>query len=168
MKKINGPDLILALTAAIKSRNHISRFRGSCCQVNWTFQSSDPRFSDEASCRASPGGARSLPRVHTNGWSRSCRDFATAAVPMHTTSRTLISRWPISRCLSGLLFLLLRLISLAASADLMAVGDPAPNLTALTAFDHSLLSIIHLSELVFCLPVIFTVAINDKHSLSVH
>jgi hypothetical protein len=107
MKKINGPDLILALTAAIKSRNRISRFRGSCCQVNWTFQSPDPRFSDEASCRASPGGARSLPRVHTNGRSRSRRDFATAAVPMHTTSRTPISRW---------------LISLAASADLTAVG----------------------------------------------
>jgi hypothetical protein len=32
---------------------------------------------------------------------------------------------------SGLLFLLPRLISLAASADLTAVGDPAPNLTAL-------------------------------------
>jgi hypothetical protein len=67
--------------------------------------------------------------------------------------------------MTGLLFFLLRLISLAASADLTAVGDPTPNLTALAAFDHSLLSIIHLSELVFCFPVIFTVAINDKHSL---
>jgi hypothetical protein len=56
----------------------------------------------------------------------------------------------------------------ATSADLTTVGDPAPNLTALAAFDYSLLSIIHLSELVFCLPVIFTVAINDKHSLSVN
>jgi hypothetical protein len=50
MKKINGPDLILALTAAIKSRNHISRVRGSCCQVNWTFQSPDPRYSADVTC----------------------------------------------------------------------------------------------------------------------
>jgi hypothetical protein len=98
MKKINGPDLILALTAAIKSRNRISRFRGSCCQVNWTFQSPDPRFSDEASCRASPGGARSLPRVLPNGRSRSRRDFETFNVPILTTLRTPISRWLISRC----------------------------------------------------------------------
>jgi hypothetical protein len=40
--------------------------------------------------------ARSLPCVHMNGWSRSRRDFATAAVPMHTTSRTLKSRYAIS------------------------------------------------------------------------
>jgi hypothetical protein len=97
MKKINGPDLILALTAAIKSRNRISRFRGSCCQVNWTFQSPDPRFSDEASCRASPGGARLLPRVLPNGRSRLCRDFETFNVPVLTTLRTPISRWLISR-----------------------------------------------------------------------
>jgi hypothetical protein len=42
----------LILTAAIKSRNRISRFRGSCCQVNWTFQSPDPRFSDEENQRS--------------------------------------------------------------------------------------------------------------------
>jgi hypothetical protein len=105
----------------------------------------------------------------TNGRSRSRRDFATVVVPMHTTSRTPISRWPISRCLSGLLSSCSQgLILRATSADPTAVGDPAPNLTALAAFDYSLLSIIHLSELVFCLPVIFNVAINDKHSLSVH
>jgi hypothetical protein len=52
MKEINGPDLILALTAAIKSRNRISRFRGFRCQVNWTFQSPDPRFSDEENQRS--------------------------------------------------------------------------------------------------------------------
>jgi hypothetical protein len=66
---------------------------------------------------------------------------------------------------SGPLFLLPRLISLTASVDLTVVGGPAPNLTSLAAFDHSLLSIIHLSELVLCFPVIFTVAINDNHSL---
>jgi hypothetical protein len=44
MKEINGPDLILALTAAIKSRNRISRFWGFRCQVNWTFQSPDSRL----------------------------------------------------------------------------------------------------------------------------
>jgi hypothetical protein len=159
---------LLTLMATIKSRDHISRFWGSCCQVNWTFQSPDPRFSDETSYRASPSGARSLPRIHTNGQSRSYRDFATVVVPMHMTLRTLISQWMISRCLSGLLFLLLRLISLTASADLTVVDDPAPNLTALAAFNHSLLSIIHLSKLFFYFPVIFTVAINDKHSLSVH
>ena len=158
MKKINGPDLILALMAAIKSRNHISWFRGSCCQVNWTFQSPDPRFSNEASYRASPGGARSLPRIHTNGRSRSCRDFTTAAVPMHTTSRILISRWLISQCLSRLLsYSSRRLILRATSADLTTVDDPAPNLTALAAFDHSLDH-----------SLLSTVAINDKHLLSVH
>jgi hypothetical protein len=51
----------------------------------------------------------------------------------------------------------------------MAVGNPAPNPMALAVFDYSLLSIIHLSELVFCWSVIFTVvlAINDKNTLSV-
>jgi hypothetical protein len=32
---------LLTLAAAIKSRNRISRFRGSRCQVNWTFQNPD-------------------------------------------------------------------------------------------------------------------------------
>ena len=36
-------------TAAVKSRNCISRFWGFRCQVNWTFQSPDPRISDDLS-----------------------------------------------------------------------------------------------------------------------
>jgi hypothetical protein len=52
MRKINGPYLMLSLTAAIKSRNRISQFWGFRCRMNWTFQSPDPRFSDEANQRS--------------------------------------------------------------------------------------------------------------------
>ena len=135
---VHGTRETLIPDSPMKSRNCISRFQASCCQVNWTFQSPDPRFSDEASCRASPGGARLLPRVLPNGRSRLCRDFETFVVPMHTTLRTPISQWTISRCLSRLLSSCSRgLILCVTSADPTAVGDPAPNLTTLTAFDHS-------------------------------
>jgi hypothetical protein len=140
MRQINGPYLMLALMAAIKSRNRISRFQGFRCRMNWTFQSPDPRFSDEA-----------------NQWSISYAFFNSCdqVVKSHivisgfslsneldiSKSRSPILRWLISliasadlTAISGALQqsyapiqnsspILRWLISLAASADLTTVSD---------------------------------------------
>jgi len=48
---------------SVKPLIGVSVFSMSPCTCLQNSRSSDPRFSDEASCRASPGGARSLPRL---------------------------------------------------------------------------------------------------------
>jgi hypothetical protein len=49
---LSSTDSWVAHTLYALSGNRVSRFRGSCCQVNWTFQSPDPRFSDEETQRS--------------------------------------------------------------------------------------------------------------------
>jgi hypothetical protein len=114
MKKINGPYLMFALTAEIKSRNRISRFGVFVVIVHETHETPIP-------------DSLMKPLLLFMGTYPPCNFRRSDGC------RKLCTKSNGSRCV------------------------------------HSLISIIHLSELVFCLPVIFNVvlAINDKLTLPV-